>query len=234
MNLLIEKEQFYHHFQPLYHLNGRKRIGYEVLFRTNLYNNPETVFQSAQTANKLYDLETKSISNAISTYSKSRKIKENLFINVFPTTISNPLFSSFMNKVVSKNNIESKEIIFEINESEGIFDIPSFSDGLESLKKEGFMFAIDDVGKGAASLRAIIELKPNYVKMDKYFSINLAISQQKQEMIKSVLTYCENTQTEFILEGIEKETDLKTAQKLGVPNGQGFLLGKPAPLFITV
>ncbi|WP_082918164.1 EAL domain-containing protein [Oceanobacillus sp. Castelsardo] len=230
MSLLLEEEQFHHHFQPLYNLNEKNRIGFEVLFRTNLYNNPELVFQSARTANKLYELETKSIGNAISTYSKSGKVKQNLFINVFPTTISNPLFSSFMNKIVNKNNIKSEEIIFEINESEIIFDMPLFLHGLENLKRKGFLFAIDDVGKGAASLRAIIELEPDYVKMDKYFAFNLSTSEQKQEMVKSVLTYCENTHTEFVLEGIENETDLKTAQKIGVPNGQGFLLGKPAPL----
>ncbi|MGJ9458485.1 EAL domain-containing protein [Oceanobacillus sp. CF4.6] len=98
------------------------------------------------------------------------------------------------------------------------------------LKKRGFQIAIDDVGKGSASLKSIIELEPDYLKMDNYFAFDLSVSEQKQEMIKSFMTYCENTNTKFILEGIEKTEDLAVAKDLGVLYGQGFLLGKPTSL----
>ncbi len=91
---------------------------------------------------------------------------------------------------------------------------------------------MDDVGKGVASLQAIVELKPDYVKMDRYFAKHLAQSSRKQEMVRSIVTYCLNTDTKFVLEGIEIPEDLEMAKKIGVSIVQGFLLARPEPLSV--
>lgn len=201
INSLIEHEQFYHHYQPLYNLTNGYRIGYEVLFRSIFFKNPEIPFQIARKANRLYELETKSIHKAIFSYCAAGYATKDakLFINVFPSTITNPTFSIFMNKILTETQLKSQQIIFEINETEVVPNTFSFKKGLSDLKKQGFLIAIDDVGKEAASLRAIIELEPNYVKMDRYFAVNLSISVHKQEMIKSIMTYCKNINIHFIM-----------------------------------
>ncbi|MGJ9458484.1 EAL domain-containing protein [Oceanobacillus sp. CF4.6] len=104
---LIEQQQFFHHFQPIYNLTIRKKIGCEVLFRSNLIKNPEVVFQTALKVNLLYELEKRSTENAITSYSKSPYSPENgkLFINVFPSTLVNPDFPSFITTVLSKSKL---------------------------------------------------------------------------------------------------------------------------------
>lgn len=232
INSLIEQEQYYHHYQPLYNLTNGYRIGFEVLFRSGIFKNPEIPFQIARKVNRLYELETKSIHKAIFSYCTAgyATMEERLFINVFPSTITNPTFPTVMNKILTETQLKSQQIIFEINETEVVPNTFSFKKGLSDLKKQGFLFAIDDVGRGSASLRAIIELEPNYVKMDRYFADNLSISTHKQEMIKSIMDYCKNINIHFILEGIENPSDLEVAKSLGVSYGQGYLLGKPSPL----
>lgn len=153
-----------------------------------------------------------------------------MFINVFPSTITNPAFLTFMNETLTETQLNSQQIIFEINETEVVPNIVSFKNSLSDLKKQGFLIAIDDVGRGSASLRAIIEIEPHYVKMDRYFSVNLSISVHKQEMIKSIITYCNNINIHFVLEGIENSIDLEVAKSLGVSCGQGYILGRPSPL----
>ncbi|WP_156291244.1 EAL domain-containing protein [Oceanobacillus salinisoli] len=229
---LIDDEQFFHHFQPLYHLKKRKRIGYEVLFRSKLFQNPEMAFQTAIAENCLYELEIKNIQKAIYSYSRISGMTERdkLFINVYPSTLTQPAFLKFMHKLLLETHIKSYQIILEINESEVVCNTSLLQDRIAELKKLGYFIAIDDFGKGTASLRALIEFTPDFIKMDRYFADGLAASESKQEMIKSIVTFCESTNVYLIQEGIENQKELSIIHTLGVQFGQGYLLGKPAPL----
>jgi EAL domain-containing protein (putative c-di-GMP-specific phosphodiesterase class I) len=100
---------------------------------------------------------------------------------------------------------------------------------VNQLKQFGFKIAIDDVGKGASTLRSIIELEPNFVKMDRFFGIGLEQSVSKRRLIQRLIEFCGNDIT-FVLEGIEYHSDLEIAKDLGVHVGQGYFLGRPALL----
>ncbi|MDP4086381.1 MAG: EAL domain-containing protein [Bacillota bacterium] len=65
-------------------------------------------------------------------------------------------------------------------------------------------------------MNMIIELEPHYIKLDHYFSINLSKSRYKQEMIKSLLHYSEKFDIQVDIEGIESESDLVMAKRLGI------------------
>ncbi|MEH7386552.1 EAL domain-containing protein, partial [Bacillus sp. JJ1521] len=77
----------------------------------------------------------------------------------------------------------------------------------------------------------IIELEPNYLKLDRIFSINLAKSSQKQKMISLLLQYFQETDTKIILEGVETNEELQMAKTLGIELCQGYLLSRPQPIF---
>ncbi|WP_102029091.1 EAL domain-containing protein [Salirhabdus sp. Marseille-P4669] len=229
---LIEEQYFYHVFQPIYKLDSKELFGYEALFRTELFDNPELAFRAAKQTDMLFSLEFNSLQKAIVTFAKaSPKHKEGkLFLNVFPSTLADESFSNFLSKLLLDNKIDKNQIVLEINEAEVIHDTISLKSSILELKQQGYAIAIDDVGKGAASLVAIIELDPDIIKMDCYFSKDLSLSEPKQEMIKSVLTYCNNTEIALILEGIEESQDYELAKQLEVPNAQGYYLGKPSAL----
>jgi EAL domain-containing protein (putative c-di-GMP-specific phosphodiesterase class I) len=92
-----------------------------------------------------------------------------------------------------------------------------------------FLYSLDDVGKGIAGLNKIIEFAPNYIKLDRYFSMGLSQSKEKQQIISLLIQYA-NGKMGLILEGIEEEVDLEQAKILNVPVVQGYLLGKPEKL----
>lgn len=94
------------------------------------------------------------------------------------------------------------------------------------LKKKGFLVASDDTGTRGGSLQRIIELDVDYVKLDRYFSTDLAQSVNKQKVI-SLLFHFFNDEKRIILEGIETAKDLEVAKSIGIELGQGFLLGRP-------
>lgn len=98
------------------------------------------------------------------------------------------------------------------------------------LKDKGYAIAIDDFGKGESSLQTVIELEPDFVKLDRYYAVKLSASIKKQNEIQMLLKLCQQKNMKLILEGIEEPTDLAMAKLLGVHLGQGYLLGEPLPI----
>ncbi|MFV2051121.1 EAL domain-containing protein, partial [Metabacillus sp. YM-086] len=213
----INEEKFFHHFQPIYYLKTGNILGYEVLLRSNMYSNPEYVIQEAIKEKKLYELDSGSIHKAISTYNSAGLSKKDgkLFLNILPSTILNSNFPYFINKIIAENYLSNQEFILEISESENIQDFDTFKTRILELKKQGFFIAIDDIGHGYCNLKTIIELEPDYLKLDRYFSQDLKSSKQKQSLISFFLNYCQEYKSQLILEGLENEMDMEMAKSLG-------------------
>ncbi len=224
--------EIHHHFQPVFNLMGKKTIGFEALLRTSNNTNPESIFQKAKENGMLYKLDIFSIKMAIATYSSIGYTKEEgkLFLNILPSTILHDTFLEFIMTIVRKNYLVNQEIILEISESEIVEKYETFRDRIFLLKELGFRIAIDDYGNGYSDIKNIVELEPHYLKLDRYFSKNLASSSKKQELITYIINYCEKNECNIILEGLERKTDLEIAYNLGVQYAQGYLLSKPTTL----
>ncbi|MDQ0253064.1 EAL domain-containing protein (putative c-di-GMP-specific phosphodiesterase class I) [Evansella vedderi] len=209
MHNFISKEEFYHFFQPIYQLGGWKKEGYEVILRSKLHPNPEVAFQKAVKAKRLYELDSRSIHKAIRTYQKAGFSKKDgyLFLNIFPSIILNPMFPSFLNLIISNNHLNSQQVVLEISETEIIKEFDHFKQQIKVLKDLGFLIAIDDVGKGYANARAIIELEHDYIKLDRFFSDDLLTSNKKQSFIKYYVDYCNTHNSQLVLEGLETPAD---------------------------
>jgi EAL domain-containing protein (putative c-di-GMP-specific phosphodiesterase class I) len=230
---IIEKNDFSHFYQYLYKTECMSVLGVEFLFRSKA-GNPEFIFQMAREENKLFELDTKSISRAFQTFYSQKQITIDglLFINIFPSTILHPTFPSFIAHLLDCFPESCKNVVFEMIETEKVSNEERLKERIHFLQCCGFKIAVDDVGKGWSSLSIIIELEPDFIKLDRYFSIDLAKTSKKQKMIQLLLHYFEGTETKVILEGIETSSDLQMAQSLGVHFCQGYLLSRPIPLLV--
>ncbi|MDR4889929.1 EAL domain-containing protein [Fredinandcohnia sp. QZ13] len=230
---MIRKKDFFHHGQTIYNINEMRKIGTEFLFRKN-HENPELIFRRAKELNRLFELDTASIRKAFFSYFSSglSLTEELLFVNVYPSTILNPQFPSFIESLLQAFPNSRFRSVFEIVESEVIENINLIKERVRFLQKLGYFIAIDDIGHGWASLCTLIELEPNYLKLERYFSINLPNSSQKQRMILLLLQYFYDSDTKIILEGVETIEELHVAQSLGVEFCQGYFLSRPQPVLV--
>ncbi len=231
---LIMQNDFYHVFQPIYEFPERSILGYEALIRSKSNIYPDLLFQYATEQNNLFKLDSLSITQAISTYFSSPNCREHsvLFINIFPSTLVSPLFIGLLEALTLQFEPYRRRIVFEINESiiEGaLWKSAHFMDSIRLLRELNFLIALDDVGEGTTSFRNILDISPDFIKIDRFFSDELYTSRKKQKIIELFVEYC-NDDSSLILEGIEKEADLDAALSLGVRLGQGYLLGRPGPL----
>ncbi|MFZ3577031.1 EAL domain-containing protein [Virgibacillus sp. DJP39] len=118
---------------------------------------------------------------------KSNLEESKLYINIFPSTLTNPEFQHYIKKIRSNTAIHTRSIFFEINEAERVAGLETIQQSIGELKQLGFLIALDDIGKGESTLQSILELKPDIAKVDRYFSYELSNSHRKQRLIKLML-----------------------------------------------
>lgn len=221
-----------HEYQKIFHLPDEKVFGYEALLRFSggfSGGNIEDAFELARENGYLYELDTKSIANAVGSFPVEYLGEELLFINIYPSTLLHDQFESFIIKLLKLYPQLRGKVVFELNEAQtesDYWNVPSFKNKINFLKMQGFNIALDDVGKGAATIPKIIEFSPDYVKLDRYFAKDLHVSEEKQKFI-SLFIELLNPKIGLVLEGIEEKADLEQAKKLNVPVIQGYLLGRP-------
>ncbi|WP_375162345.1 EAL domain-containing protein [Bacillus sp. V3B] len=52
---------------------------------------------------------------------------------------------------------------------------------MSNFKKQGFLIDLDNFGKGESTIKSIIEIEPNIVKIDRYFAKNLSNSSKNKQ-----------------------------------------------------
>jgi EAL domain-containing protein (putative c-di-GMP-specific phosphodiesterase class I) len=89
---------------------------------------------------------------------------------------------------------------------------------------------VDDAGAGYASFSLIAALKPSVIKIDRDIVTGIARDDAKQALVEAFVSFGRRIGAQLLAEGIERRADLSTLGALGVDLGQGYLLGKPAPI----
>lgn len=213
-----------HWFQPIYNLKKKNVIGYEALLRdaSQLQTSPVDIIRDADKNGCRDILDLKSIKTAIESINDKSNL---LFLNIFPSTLLKRNFLSWWDINVPPQ----MPVVLELLESGPVKNWEELKNITKELKARGVKIAVDNMCGGYSFLQQWIELNPNFIKLDRYFAKNLSVNPCKQKTVKSLIDLFLDT-TELIIEGIEKEEDLKFAELLGIPYAQGFLLGKPYPI----
>lgn len=79
-------------------------------------------------------------------------------------------------------------------------------------------------------LRHIVELRPQVVKIDRSLVAGIDADPARQVLLAGLRYFANARGCRLVAEGIETEAELSTLVGLNIHAGQGFLLGKPAPV----
>lgn len=220
------------HYQPIYLFESKELYGLEILTRpitTGTLLDPEVLFEAALQYGLYSELEILSWSMALSIAAKTLK-HQKLFLNCNPYFIESSQFLR-VKAMLDKNKISPHNIVLEITERSAISNFKTFYEQMSHYREDGFRFAIDDVGGGYASLEAIIETKPEVVKIDRHIIKNIHQDAFKQSIVKFIVSFCQENNILSIAEGIETKGEFDFVQQLGVLAGQGYYMRRPAPDF---
>ena len=195
------------------------KIGYEALLCCEFFQSPESLFRLAIEKNRLYDLDCYLIYHALTSVNVRNK---RFFVNVYPSTMVHLSFPVFLEKLESIC-FPNQNIVFEINEAEKVLDMGLLRKVAffmkDNMKDKRYAIALDDFGKGESSFKTVVELNPDFVKLDRSYAVKLSASNQKQKEIQMLLKLCQQKNMRLILEGIEDPMDVAMAKVLGIHLG---------------
>ncbi len=206
-------------FQPIVDIVRDKVVGFEALTRFADGAEPEAFFAAAAAAGLGVELEIATLQAALAA-SKALPSGAWLSVNASPDLIvSEGRLRPMLAEV-------DRRIVIEITEHADIADYPAFRAVMAALGPRT-RFAVDDAGAGFASLRHILELRPAFVKLDRWLVAGLDSDEARQAMIAGMRHFARQTGCRLIAEGIETDREIEVLRSLDVHLGQGYALGRP-------
>ncbi|GAC1324581.1 MAG: hypothetical protein NVSMB25_22210 [Thermoleophilaceae bacterium] len=212
-------------FQPIMDLQTGERLAFEALARVAVepYRGPHLWFAEAREAGLLQELELAAVDAALRDIERLAPASF-LAINLSPETAA---AQDFARALVGA---DCRRLVIEITEHAPIQDYDALSDALAPLRARGIRLAIDDAGAGFASLRHILALAPDIIKIDMTLTRDLQRDRAKRALTSALISFASETEAIIVAEGIENQEEITALRKLGVRFGQGYHLGRPAPL----
>lgn len=218
-------------YQPIVSLSNAKVLGWEGLTRgpaDTYFHSPENLFSFAEKLGMQYTLERNCRHLALENMPPLEP-SQRLFINFDPQTINDPHFiKGETRNILETLGLSPANVVFELTERSSIKDFVTFRRSLNHYRNQGYMIAIDDAGAGYSSLQSIVELHPDYIKMDMSLVRNVDTNPVKRALLETFVTFAEKVNCKIIAEGIETTGELETLIGLGITLGQGFFLARPA------
>ena len=120
-----------------------------------------------------------------------------------------------------------RPMVLEVTEHVEVADYDTLASGLNTLRGCGCRIAVDDAGAGYSSLRHILRLRPDFIKLDMTLTRGIDSDVDRRALASSLLTFAREVSATVIAEGIETPAELDALRGLGATLGQGYFLARP-------
>jgi EAL domain-containing protein (putative c-di-GMP-specific phosphodiesterase class I) len=216
----IAAKAFHPVFQPIVDLTTGGTVGFEALTRFDDGCRPDLMFAAAIECGMGIELEIATLEAAVR---ESRHLAAGswLSLNVSPALLA---LRRGLQELLTQS---VRPIVLEITEHEVIGDYAPLRQAMLELGSR-VRLAVDDAGAGAANFNHLVELRPNFVKIDVGLIRGVDADPSRRAVVVGLIHFAAEAGCEVLAEGIETQAERDTVAELGVTLGQGYLLGRPA------
>lgn len=219
-------------FQPIADIGGASVFGYEALMRGpagSPLRAPEELLRLAKREGRMVELEQRACCGAIAAFG-TLGLPGRLFLNASAPAIEELARDggAILLQAATAADVVASRIVLELTEHERVENIAALQRAMEVLGAHGVAFAIDDFGDGRSSLRLWVQLRPQLVKLDRFFVQGLQGDARKVEVIRAVVRLADVLGTPLVAEGIEDVGELAVLRDLGCQYAQGYCIGRPS------
>ena len=123
--------------------------------------------------------------------------------------------------------IKPSSVGIEVTESGYLDSGPHFQKLWNGLKNNGVQVVLDDFGTGYSNLHCLGDLRPDYIKIDRSFTLKAIQNQYEHKLMNQIIDMAHSLNLAICIEGIEKSEELMDLRNLGADYIQGYLFGKP-------
>ena len=212
------------HVQPIVDLATGEPVAYEALARfPDAGDGPAALFTAAAAAGLGVELEELAARAALAVAPRLPAGRY-LGLNLSPAALLRPAVTDLL---LDHSHLE---LAVELTEHSPVDDYDALLAALAEVRRGGVRLVVDDAGAGYASLRHVLRLAPDAVKLDIGLVTGVPADPAKQAMVTAMVTFATRTATRLVAEGVETAAEADTLRALGVGFAQGHLFGSPAPL----
>jgi PAS domain S-box-containing protein len=222
---VIERDALTIAYQPICRLDTREPVAYEALarFTPEPRRTPDVWFAEARAVGLGEELELLAVRKALEAVPDLPDALL-LSINVSPETLCRQELRRILRRV------PLQRLVFEITEHAPIDDYQELLAVMERFSARGIGIAVDDAGAGYSSLRHILNLHPQTIKLDVSLTHELHRDTSRRALTAALSSFADELDATVVAEGIETEAELEALLLIGVGFGQGYLLGRPGPI----
>ena len=226
---LINEELVTYRFQPIIDAKDGSVFAYEALMRVDLptLHSPADVLRLAREENCLHEVERITFfraSSAYQTLENAGKVVPSalLFVNSIASQYLTP---DELSEYSARYASILPRIVIEITEEE-VLD-PKALRIKQTIRGSSGAFALDDYGSGYSNERSLLELSPNYIKIDLSIIRDIDTDANKRQIVSNTVSYAHQRGMKVVAEGLETADEVRTVLSLGVDLLQGFFLAMP-------
>ncbi len=151
-----------------------------------------------------------------------------LSLNLPPGTEHCGLICKLLSDAIESSKIDPQKIILEIRESHLACDTDEVMTHLVELNQYGVKLSIDDFGDGLLSMKRLVSLPIESIKIDGHILKELGDKHEQMRMVKSIVALGAQLDTTIVAEGIETKNMYSLVSDLGCQAAQGYYLGRPS------
>jgi EAL domain-containing protein (putative c-di-GMP-specific phosphodiesterase class I) len=215
-------------YQPIVDLRQGQISGWEALarFTGEPARSPDLWFKEAAEAGLGLEMELRALEKALAGLNQL-PAHHYLSLNCSPQLF----LSRRLDRVLAGH--DPSRLVLELTEHYVVPDYDALNAALAPLRARGLRLAIDDAGAGYASMRHILQLRPDAIKLDMALTQGIENDPQRRAMASALIAFARETGSSVVAEGVETVADLLTLRRLGAQKVQGYLVGKPMPLALA-
>ncbi len=238
----LEEDRFILYHQPIHPLDGEGLDipKSELLIRMiDIEGNivmPADFIPAAEQYNLMPAIDRWVVQAAFKTYKHlmngngKEKISHIFTINLSPPFLAEETSLDFLFYEFQEHGVPPEAFCFEITETAAISNMGTAVNFIREVKKIGCSFALDDFGSGFSSFNYLRQLPVDYLKIDGIFVKNMHEDHVNHGMVEAINSLGHFIGIKTIAEFVSSEEIVTLLQTIGVDYGQGYHLGKPAPL----
>lgn len=215
---------FTFHYQPLVDIVHGTAVGYEALARFTGPPSwsPDRWFAAAEALGRRNELEYLVCARSLES---RHQLPPNSFltVNVSPGFLLSPGWAELLD---SQSSLAGT--VIEITENDPVGNYEEIQVRIAAIRAKGGAIAIDDVGSGYSSLKHVMEIRPNFIKLDRAFVTGCHLDPARAALIEMIGTIAGRLDAWIVAEGVETQSELEELARLEVPLVQGYHLGRPA------
>ncbi|MDV7142160.1 EAL domain-containing protein [Tropicimonas sp. TH_r6] len=230
LDAALRRGELYVEYQPIHKGETNALVGAEALLRWRhpLFGNlpPDKFIGVAEETDQIVQLGHLVLENACRAatfWPDDLWVSANISIKHFQRAG----FHEEVLDILLVTGLPPHRLVIEITETMLIEDRDAVMAAIGKLHKNGIRISLDDFGEGYTSVKNLVSLGLDQLKIDMSLTRGIDQSSRSRGIVSGIVTIGKAIDIESVIEGIERNSELQEARKMGIDLVQGYYFSKP-------